>query len=187
MGLSQEADVSVGEQGAPSPRPAPPPAVLASWRQEEKPGGIFNFYFFIMTFIFFRHSWFAVFFRFSTVPCGDPVTHTCVHSFFSRDQAPSAVTRPSSQCHPAGSRCPSTPKAIVCLCEPHIPRPSPSPPLSGNHRSVLPVREFLFCGKVHSCPVLESRYTCYHRVFLMMDLKLCPNLHLLFFLDARLA
>ena len=32
-------------------------------------------------FYFFHYSWFTVFCQFSTVQQGDPVTHTCVHSF----------------------------------------------------------------------------------------------------------
>ena len=37
----------------------------------------------------------------STVQHGDPVTHTCMHSFFSHYHAPSEVTRHSSQCYTA--------------------------------------------------------------------------------------
>ena len=36
---------------------------------------------YMMIFIFFSYSWFAVFCQFSTVQHGDPVTHTCTHSF----------------------------------------------------------------------------------------------------------
>ena len=46
---------------------------------------------------------------------GDPVTHTCIHSFFSHYHAPSKVTRQSPQCYTAGSPCWSTPKATVCI------------------------------------------------------------------------
>ena len=56
-----------------------------------------------MTFIFFHYSWLTVFCPFSTVQQGDPVTHTCIHSFFSHYHAPSQVTRQSSQCYTAGS------------------------------------------------------------------------------------
>ena len=51
--------------------------------------------FFIMIFMFFHYSWFIVFCQFSTVQHGDPVTHTCIHSFFSHhkwlDIVPSAT------------------------------------------------------------------------------------------------
>ena len=39
--------------------------------------------------IFFHYSWFTVFCQFSAVQHGDPVTHTCIHSFFSHYHAPS--------------------------------------------------------------------------------------------------
>ena len=45
--------------------------------------------FFNNDFYFFHYSWFTVFCQFSTVQQGDPVTHTCVHSFFSHYHAPS--------------------------------------------------------------------------------------------------
>ena len=51
---------------------------------------------------------------FSTVQQGDPVTHTCLHSFFSHYHAPSQVTRFSSQGYTAGSHCFSIPKPIGC-------------------------------------------------------------------------
>ena len=34
-----------------------------------------------------------MFCQFSTAQQGDPVTHTCIHAFFSHDHAPSLVTR----------------------------------------------------------------------------------------------
>ena len=40
-----------------------------------------------------------------------------------------------------------------------------TPPF-GNHKSVLQVHDFLFCGKVHLCRILESRYKWDH----MMDM-----------------
>ena len=47
-------------------------------------------YFFIYWFLFFfYYSWFRVFCQFSTVHHGDPVTHTCIHSFFWHYHAPS--------------------------------------------------------------------------------------------------
>ena len=64
-----------------------------------------NYFFYIMIFIFFHHSWSTVFCQFSTIQHGDPVTHTCIHSFFSHYHAPSQVTRHSSQCYTAGSHC----------------------------------------------------------------------------------
>ena len=33
--------------------------------------------------IFFHYTWFTVFCQFSIIQHGDPVTHTCIHSFFS--------------------------------------------------------------------------------------------------------
>ena len=50
---------------------------------------------------------------FPTIQHGDPVTHTCIDSFFSRDCTPLLVTRHSSQCYTAGSHCQSIPKALV--------------------------------------------------------------------------
>ena len=44
-------------------------------------------FYFIMIFIFFQYSWFTVFCWISTVQQGDPVTHTCKYSFFSRYHA----------------------------------------------------------------------------------------------------
>ena len=53
--------------------------------QDHNSGSIF----FIMILIFFHYSWFTVFCQFSTVQHGDPVTHTCIHSFFSHYHATS--------------------------------------------------------------------------------------------------
>ena len=44
---------------------------------------------FITIFIFFHYSWFTLFYQFSTIQHGDPVTHTCIHSIFARYHAPS--------------------------------------------------------------------------------------------------
>ena len=46
-------------------------------------------YFFKYNDFFFPYSWFTVFCQFSTVQHGDPVTHTCIGSFFSHYLAPS--------------------------------------------------------------------------------------------------
>ena len=43
-----------------------------------------------MSFIFFHYSWCTVFCQFSTVHQVDLVTHTYIHSFFSRYHAPSS-------------------------------------------------------------------------------------------------
>ena len=51
---------------------------------------------------FFHYSWLTVFCQHSTVQHGDPVTHTCTHSFFSHYHAPSQVTRCSSLHYTAG-------------------------------------------------------------------------------------
>ena len=45
--------------------------------------------FFNNDFYFFHYNWFTVFCQFSTVQQGDPVTHTCIHSFVSHYHAPS--------------------------------------------------------------------------------------------------
>lgn len=62
------------------------------------------FLFFNNDFHFFHYSWFTVLCQFSTAWQGDPVTHTCIQSFFlhllcskARDQ--------TSQCYTAGSHC----------------------------------------------------------------------------------
>ena len=70
--------------------------------------------FFKYWFLFFHYSCFTVFCQFSVAQQADPVTHTCILSFFSYYHAPSQVTRRSSQCYTAGSHCLSIPKAIVC-------------------------------------------------------------------------
>ena len=44
----------------------------------------------------------------------------------------------------------------------------PSPP--GSHKSILQVHDFLFCGKVHLCLILDSRYKWYHMVFVFLFL-----------------
>ena len=56
---------------------------------EKSTTAYFIFFFYIMIFIVFHYSWFRVFCQFSTVQQGDPVTHTCVHSFFLHYHAPS--------------------------------------------------------------------------------------------------
>ena len=48
-----------------------------------------QFFLYIIIFIFFHYSWFTVFCQFSTVQHGDPITHTCIHSFFSHYHGPS--------------------------------------------------------------------------------------------------
>ena len=64
-----------------------------------------SFFVYLLIFIFFHYTWFTVFSEFSTVPHGDPVTHTCIHYFFSHWHAPSQVTRHISQCYIAESHC----------------------------------------------------------------------------------
>ena len=46
-----------------------------------------------------------MFCQFCTAQQGDPVTDTCIHSFFSHYHAPSQVTRQSSQCYTARFHC----------------------------------------------------------------------------------
>ena len=115
--------------------------------------------FFIMSFIFFLYCWFTEFHQFSTIQQGDPVTHICMHSFFSHYHAPSQVTRHSSQCYTAGYHCLSIPKAIGLHLLIQNSHSLYSLSLSlGNHKSVLHVYGSLFCGKVHLCCILDSRY-----------------------------
>ena len=56
------------------------------WHLRKSPSAFFLFY---NNFYFFHYSWFTVFCQFSTAQQGDPVTHTCIHSFFSHYHAPS--------------------------------------------------------------------------------------------------
>ena len=42
---------------------------------------ILNCFNFLNDFYFFHYSWFTMFYQFSTVEKGDPVTHTYIHSF----------------------------------------------------------------------------------------------------------
>ena len=124
-------------------------------------------------FYFFHYSWFTMFCQFSTAQQGDLVTHTYIHFFFSHYHAPSQMTRRSSLCCTAGSHCLSIPKAIVGIYQPQIPSPSHSLPIPfGNHKSVLQVHDFLFCGKVHLCHKLDSRYKWNHMVFVFLFLTL---------------
>ena len=50
---------------------------------------VFVCLFTLMIFIFFHYSWFTVFCQFSAAQQGDPVTYTCIHSFFSHYHVPS--------------------------------------------------------------------------------------------------
>ena len=62
------------------------------------------FLFFKNDFYFFHYSWFTVFYQFSAIQQGDPVTHTYIYSFspIILHHAPSQTTRYSSQCYTAG-------------------------------------------------------------------------------------
>ena len=52
---------------------------------------------------------------------------------------------------------------------PQTPCPSHALPQPfGNHKSVLQVYEFLFCGKVYLCHIFYSRYKWYHMVFFFL-------------------
>ena len=84
--------------------------------------------------------------------------HVCI--LFLTLYAPPQVTRHSSQCDTAESHCLSIPKAIVCIYPrfPVHPTPSSSFLPFGNHKSVLHICDCLFCGKVHLCRLLDSRY-----------------------------
>ena len=108
----------------------------------------------------------------STVQHGDPVTHTCIHSFFSHyvfhhkwlDIVPSAT-----QQHPTAN--PSQRQHSASIY-PKLPVPPTPPPFRlGNHRSILQVHDFLFCGKVPLCHILDSRYKWYHMVFVFFWLN----------------
>ena len=126
-------------------------------------------------FYFFHYGWFTVFFQFSTVQQSDPVIHIYIHTYihthlsFSHiilHHVPSQVTvahrRISLLIH---SKCSNlhllTPDSQSILL--------PLPPL-GNHKSLLQVHEFLFCGKVHLCHILDSIYKWYHMVFVFLFL-----------------
>ena len=56
------------------------------------------FCFFYNDSYFFPYRWLTVFREFSIARQGHPVTHTCIHSFFSHYPAPSQVATQSSQC-----------------------------------------------------------------------------------------
>ena len=51
----------------------------------------------------------------------------------------------------------------------------------GNHKTVLQVHEFLFCGKFHLCYMLESRQKFYHMVFVFLILTYCTQCESLLF------
>ena len=51
----------------------------------------------------------------------------------------------------------------------------PIPPIPsffpwGSHKSILQVHEFLFCGNIHLCWILDSSYKWYHVVFIFLFL-----------------
>ena len=99
-------------------------------------------------------------------------THIYVHSFSNiLHHASSQVTRYSSQCHKAGSHCLSIPiNAVVRISYPQIPSPSHSLPLPlGSHKSILQDHEFLFCGKVYLCCILDSRYVISYGICLCLS------------------
>ena len=54
--------------------------------------------------------------------------------------------------------------------------PTPSPSSLANHKSVLQVHEFLFCGEIHLCHIFNSRFKLYHMEFVF---SLSDLLHLL--------
>jgi len=49
-------------------------------------------------------------------------------------------------------------------------RPTPSPSSLANHKSVLQVHEFLFCGEIHLCHIFNSRFKLYHMEFVFLFL-----------------
>ena len=86
-------------------------------------------------------------------------THSFSHIILYHVQ--SQVTTYSSQCYTAGSHCLCIPKASI---NPRLPvRPTPSPLATPSLFSQ--VHGFLFCGKVHVCCIVDSRYTWCHMVF----------------------
>ena len=51
----------------------------------------------------------------------------------------------------------------------------PIPPIAslspwGSHKSILQVHDFLLCGKVHLCCILDSSHKWYHMVFVFLFL-----------------
>ena len=129
-------------------------------------------------FYFFHYSWFTLFCQFPTVQRSDTVTHTrtyiYIHSFSHMFlyHLPSQVTRYSSLCYTAGSHCLSTPNApsLHLLTPSSQAIPLPPPPPWQPQVCSLSVHEFLFCGKVHLCHILDSRYQWYHMVFVLFFL-----------------
>ena len=102
-------------------------------------------------------------------------THTHTHSFshIILHHCPLQVTRYSSQGTVSRlsllihSKCNSLHLLTTSS------QPSPAHSLSllfGNHKSVFHVHELIFCGKVHLCWILDSRYKWYHTVFVFLFL-----------------
>ena len=127
-----------------------------------------------MIFIFIHYSCFTVFCQYSTAQHGDPVTRTGIHYFFSHYHAPSKwpvfpvlQSRISLLINSKGN-------SLHLLTPSSQSTPLPHLPL-GNHRSILQVHDFLFCGKFHLCHILDSRYKWYH----MVCLSLSDLLHLI--------
>ena len=46
-------------------------------------------------------------------------------------------------------------KQLFASVNPKLPLLAPPP---GNHKSILQVHDFLFCGKVHLCHILDTRH-----------------------------
>ena len=116
----------------------------------------FGFFFFIF--------YLCVYF-FSTVQHGDTVSLICIHSFLWHymfhhkwlDRVPSAaqwnhIANPSRRQHFASI----------------YPKLSVPPLLLDNHRSILQVHDFLFCGNIPLCRILDSRYKWYHMVYFFL-------------------
>ena len=127
-------------------------------------------YYFLNDFYFFHYSWFTVFCQFSTVQQGDPVTHTCTHSFLTLScpirseqiKFPVLYSRISLLIHSKGNSL-----HLLIPDTQSIPLPYPL----GNHQSVFQVHEFLFCGKVRLCHILDFRYVISYGIcFSLSDL-----------------
>ena len=113
---------------------------------------------FFNVFYFFHYSCFIVFCQFSTVQQSDLITHVYTFCFShypplcsiisDQIQFPVLYSRISLLIY---SKCNS-----LHLLSPDFRSIPLSPPLLGNHKSLLQVHKFLFFGKIHLCHILDS-------------------------------
>ena len=111
---------------------------------------IFHFIFY-NDFYFFHYSWFTMFSQFSTVQV-DPVAYISIHSFYISDSTwfPVLYSKISLVVH-------SQDNTLHLFTPSSQSTHSITLPL-GNHKSILHFHDFLFCGKVHLCHILNSSY-----------------------------